>query len=359
MECCNGKLVAIYGITFPVDECDITQANVECVDRLTRCEAAFRNSVVQSVYYDLVLWIKHGSSYNGEVEIKFKHTNSKAHGIFLDFSGGYIITLWINGKFIAADGVPYNADMSPSSTGGRAIWRSHRIGISSELLKETNTYESEVFVSFQNDYDNLGVGLCQIVDEIEQFEYFYSNCDRFEAHRLFPCFDQPGLKKHFRDCLKEAIKSCLRLTVVAPLDSIVLTNMSLVEQTIDAESSSLMNKNIDSSSHLGALPPSLLDSIASPDGFFLMVGPLLTLNSFELISETFNNEEDKEEISKAIPIHFHHRDKDTNWPHCSSRFLSFLNKGIRWYRQYLDRMFPFDKLDIVCLPLEDSSHKPK
>jgi len=47
-------------------------------------------------------------------------------------------------------------------------------------------------------YDLTGLGLHRSVDPADESVYIYSDFEPYEAHRSFPCFDQPDLKGSFR-----------------------------------------------------------------------------------------------------------------------------------------------------------------
>jgi aminopeptidase N len=62
------------------------------------------------------------------------------------------------------------------------------------------------------DYQNVGAGLCKFKDPVDHQTYLHSQFETFDAHRMFPCFDQPDLKATFT------------FTVLAPSDWVVVSN---------------------------------------------------------------------------------------------------------------------------------------
>jgi aminopeptidase N len=92
--------------------------------------------------------------------------------LFLDFRGGEVERLVVNGHEVA-----------PERPGDRIV-------LPGSLLAAT----TEVEVAYENAYDRGGDGFHHFVDPEDGAEYLYSNFEPFEAHRLFPCFDQPDLK---------------------------------------------------------------------------------------------------------------------------------------------------------------------
>ncbi len=109
-------------------------------------------------------------TYGGVARLRFAVTG--AGDLFLDFRGGEVTRLAVNGRAV-----------TPERPG-------HRILLPGALLAET----TEVEVAYENEYDRGGDGFHQFVDPEDGAEYAYSNFEPFEAHRLFPCFDQPDLK---------------------------------------------------------------------------------------------------------------------------------------------------------------------
>ena len=47
---------------------------------------------------------------------------------------------------------------------------------------------------FQSKYRKDGTSIHQFKDEEDGEEYLYTQFEAFEAHRAFPCFDQPSLR---------------------------------------------------------------------------------------------------------------------------------------------------------------------
>ena len=53
-------------------------------------------------------------------------------------------------------------------------------------------------VVYENEYDHTGDGFHQFIDPEDNEEYLYTNFEPYEAHRLYPCFDQPDIKATYR-----------------------------------------------------------------------------------------------------------------------------------------------------------------
>ena len=82
--------------------------------------------------------------------------------------------------------------------------------------------QAVVEVDYRNRYDLTGDGFHRFIDPEDDTEYVYSNFQPFDAHRLFPCFDQPD------------IKATYQVTVDAPADwAVVSASRATVERLAD------------------------------------------------------------------------------------------------------------------------------
>ena len=141
-------------------------------DVLTRDEAATRAARVGPIAYEIALDLTaEATTYRGNVRIRFPVQG--AGDLFLDFRGGTIEHLEVNGSTVGL----------PDRPGARIV-------LPGPLLEP----ETSVRVVYENEYDRNGDGFHRFVDPVDGEVYIYSNFEPFEAHRLFPCFDQPDLK---------------------------------------------------------------------------------------------------------------------------------------------------------------------
>ncbi|EPR62610.1 peptidase family M1 protein [Toxoplasma gondii RUB] len=200
-------------------------------------EARGRSEIVRSVDYSLLIHLVGGSTfvpsaattapsasglnsgrcvYAGEILVEFHLkpsgvSRALANGISLNFSGGVIQGLWVNGKHVGADGAPLHATGVFSFTNAERIqWLRHRLHIPGAWLFAEDA--NKVFVSFVNCFDQAGVGMQRAADPHDNEEYLFADCRLYEAHRIFPCFDQPNLQGTFS------------LTVTAPPSCSVVAN---------------------------------------------------------------------------------------------------------------------------------------
>ncbi|MGK2964118.1 MAG: hypothetical protein ACSLFM_00770 [Tepidiformaceae bacterium] len=158
-------------------------------DVLAQVEAEARAARVSECAYELTLDLKKGSpTYRGELSIRFKHRGDG--DLFLDARGGPIERLEVNGAVV------------PAQKEG------HRLILPAAVLAPEMTLR----ISYENDYDHTGDGFHQFIDPEDGEEYLYTNFEPFEAHRLFPCFDQPDIKAEYR------------LRVTAPAEWQVIAN---------------------------------------------------------------------------------------------------------------------------------------
>ncbi|MDQ3937901.1 MAG: aminopeptidase N [Chloroflexota bacterium] len=143
-------------------------------DVLTQAEAAERAGRVQHARYDISLDLRAGTtSYRGDVTARFAVAGSGP--LFLDFRGRQIERLEVNGELIKPD------------------WTGYRLTLPESVIAE----QMAVRVVYENDYDTTGDGFHRFVDPEDGEEYAYTNFEPFEAHRLFPCFDQPDIKGRY------------------------------------------------------------------------------------------------------------------------------------------------------------------
>ncbi|HUP83144.1 MAG TPA: aminopeptidase N [Candidatus Limnocylindria bacterium] len=143
-------------------------------DVLTESEAQQRAARVSDASYEIALDLVAGkATYGGDVTVRFNTTGSGP--LFLDFRGREIERLEVNGERLDPD------------------WTGYRLTVPAESVSGSMT----VRIAYVNDYDTTGDGFHRFVDPEDGAEYVYTNFEPYEAHRLFPCFDQPDIKARY------------------------------------------------------------------------------------------------------------------------------------------------------------------
>ncbi|MBX3031657.1 MAG: aminopeptidase N [Chloroflexi bacterium] len=148
-----------------------TQVPGRARDVLSQAEAAARAVRVRDVTYDLWLRLSAGADdYDGRVTVGFELLSGD-DPVWLDHAGGRPTT--------TLDGVEREL-----------VVEGARIMLPADLAPGRH----ELRLGYRNRYDDTGDGFHHFVDPEDATEYVYSNFQPFEAHRLFPCFDQPDIK---------------------------------------------------------------------------------------------------------------------------------------------------------------------
>ncbi|MDQ6884535.1 MAG: aminopeptidase N [Candidatus Dormibacteraeota bacterium] len=158
-------------------------------NNLTRDEARARADLIRSPLYEIALDFTTGDkTFTCDAMIHF----------LCDQAGG---TTFIDFFAPSVDSCELNGEEVP-----REAFNGARIQLTN--LKEAN----ELHVLGTCAYENIGAGLCRFVDPVDQKVYLHTQFEPFDAHRMFPCFDQPDLKATFD------------FTVFAPADWVVISN---------------------------------------------------------------------------------------------------------------------------------------
>ncbi|MEO6797970.1 MAG: aminopeptidase N [Candidatus Dormibacter sp.] len=158
-------------------------------NNLTRDEARSRVELVRSPIYEIALDFTTGDkTFTCDAMVHFLCDQAGA-STFIDFFAPSVDSCELNGE-----------EVPKEAFNGARIQLAH--------LKEAN----ELHVLGTGTYENVGAGLCRFVDPVDQKVYLHTQFEPFDAHRMFPCFDQPDLKATFD------------FTVYAPADWVVISN---------------------------------------------------------------------------------------------------------------------------------------
>ncbi|WP_431841468.1 aminopeptidase N [Calidifontibacter indicus] len=140
---------------------------------LTRTEAEFRSGLVDVASYDVSLDLTTDAATFGSVT-SVRFTAAHDADTFIDFVGGTVYSLELNGESIDAGGYD-----------GARIPLSLKAGDNHLVVTGTGTYM------------NTGEGLHRFVDPVDSEVYLYSQFEVADCRRMFAVFDQPDLKATF------------------------------------------------------------------------------------------------------------------------------------------------------------------
>ena len=159
-------------------------------DALDRETANARKARISRLGYDAHIDIAASDEeLVGNLRVSFELSDAAAD-LTLDFTGGTLAAVTINGRREAAD---YNG---------------YFLTLPAEQLRAgANTVE----ISYRRPYGHDGTGLHRFVDPEDGLTYLHSYLWPYYANRLLPSFDQPNLKARFK------------LRVTAPKDWLVVS----------------------------------------------------------------------------------------------------------------------------------------
>jgi len=140
---------------------------------LTKAEAEARAAVVRDCHYLVELDFAQGPDRYG-------------YSVRLEFQGTPLATTFLDAQVDRVDQLRWQGAALPSSA-----YRGQRIAL--PRLEESNLLE----VAGSSPYHRTGLGLHLAIDPSDQERYLYTDLEPAEAHRVFPCFDQPDLKGRF------------------------------------------------------------------------------------------------------------------------------------------------------------------
>jgi aminopeptidase N len=260
---------------------------------LKESEAKLRCKQVANVRYDLSLHLKsNAQEYNAEIKIAFdfRSTPDATQPLFLDYVGQKIHQIHVNGTPVTLI---------------TNYWRENRIYFPNSDLRPGG---NEVIISYTNTYNHDGQGFHQFTDPEDNQEYLYTNFEPFDAHKLFPCFDQPNIKGHFKLC------------VTAPSLWKILSNMPCAKTSQPSSSETL---------HQFEESP-----LMSTYLFAIVAGP------YQEWRDSYNNE---------IPLGLYARKSLAK--HLEYEEIFEITKaGLKFYSSFFDFPYPFKKYDQVFAP---------
>ena len=253
---------------------------------LPRGEAERRAALVKDPDYELSLTLDADKKdFSGRETMRFALA-APADDLTVDFEGGELLSLTVNGERAAAPG-----------DGGAFFVLPKKL-----LRAGANVVE----LSYSHPYSVDGSGLYRFKDAEDGRVYLYTNFEPYAAHRLFPCFDQPDLKAAYA------------LSVDAPADWQVVST-SAEEKT---ELSGARRKWT-----FGRTPR------LSTYVFSVHAGPYHVWTS----------------SAGAVPLRLFARESLAKYV-LADEWFEVTRQGLDFYGSYFDLPYPFKKYDQVIVP---------
>lgn len=174
---------------------------------LTREAAMFRARQIHKITYQLWLSLdEHSEDFQGRAKLIFdlrENAFSMTKSLRLDFTGGKITSLLLNGKVW---------DEKKIADRANGEWVDIPKG---DLVIGQNKLE----IAYNHPFSKSGNGLYRFKDPEDGKVYIHSDLEPYYANLIFPCFDQPDLKASFE------------VTIEAPSEWTVIANMPLRDKT--------------------------------------------------------------------------------------------------------------------------------
>ena len=258
---------------------------------ISRALAVQRAEALANVRYELEFWLEEGAEeVRGQALVYFtlpEGTLPEAP-VILDFDGAGLSDLRVNGVPEQADRVHNHLVISPEHLDpGR-----NRIG-----------------ASFRSRVASTGTPLTVFRDAARQEEFWYTLVVPADAHRLFPCFDQPDLKAVF------AVK------LHVPGEWVAVANGA--------------QKSAPQATPDGDLLYEFEDTV--PLSTYLMA---FAAGPFEILNASIAGTKQARLFLRKNKI------DQVDQP----ALVSMHDRSLRWLAEYFDFEYPFGKLDIVLVP---------
>ncbi|MCB0326138.1 MAG: aminopeptidase N [Bdellovibrionales bacterium] len=265
------------------------QVNKESVSRsdkpeLSQFYAKYRSTYVSDVEYDLFFSLDQ-ETFEGNSLISFTLHTIPEH-LSIDFTDGTVKKILVNGE--ASKGVTHQ----------------HYIDlVASQLQVGKNVVE----ISYNSTYSIDGSGLYHFKDSEDGRDYVYSDFEPYYANRVFPCFDQPDLKAHY----KVQVEAPKTWKVITSVREDKVSNLKGGKKRWNFPKSKKFSTYI-FSLHAGEYEEIALKVPQIPSRLFV-----------------------RKSLAKYVDV--------KNWE-------TYTKQGFSFFQEYFDYPYPFDKYDQLMVP---------
>ena len=289
-------------------------ANVDTKYELEETDAIHRAEVIGDtefappkgdVQYDVkLLFQEQLDFYYGHVKVAFNCKKLPTKDIWIDAKTTKIFQFKFNG-----------AEATPS-VDNRKI-----------MLTGIVEGQNEIEIVYENKYQNDGTGLHKYTDPEDSREYFYTQFESFNAHKCFPCFDQPDLKAN------------LKLMIMAP-DSWKVISNEHEEEPVNIETE--WNGDSPVYSYRDTSKAFILHTFQETPRistylYAICAGPYISF--------------DKPKNSFGRPLRLFCRSSQTKYMEAMADYIfTWTEKGMAFYGDFFGITYPFSKYDQVFCP---------
>lgn len=253
---------------------------------LEQSYAVLRKQQVSGVAYRLHIDLDEAStSYTGDVGIEFTLAKNNKRPLTVDFDDGEVLSVELNGKPVQ--------------------WKHEKwfIRFAPELFVAG---KNNLHIRFTHAFATAGDGLHRYKDQQTGNVYLYSNFEPYNAHKMFPHFDQPD------------IKAAYQLSVLAPQKWQIISSAreTNIEQQGDKKQ------------------------------WIFAKTPVMSSYVFALHAGNYAVWEDK---SGDIPLRLFARQELAQYVNYKEWFL-FTQQAFEFYNDYFRYPYPFKKYDQIIVP---------
>lgn len=253
---------------------------------LEQVYASFRKQQISDVSYQLHVELDEVStSFEGVVTIDFTLAKKNKSPVTVDFDGGEILSVEVNQK------------------SAKWIDKKWFVEFSHDLF---SAGKNSLRIHYKRPFATAGDGLHRYKDKETGNVYLYSNFEPYNAHKMFPHFDQPDIKAEYV------------LDVIAPKKWQVIT--SVRESKIDAK--------------------------GEKQHWFFPKSPSMSSYVFSLHAGDYAVWEDK---AGDIPLRLFARQELAQYVNAQEWFL-FTKQSFEFYNRYFNYPYPFVKYDQLVVP---------